>query len=165
MTSKRKPLPSQEELQNAFFFNGSNLIHKINHLRVKAGTVAGCVNHYGYVVIRYNSEKYYAHRLIWIYLYGKIFTDIDHINGIRNDNRQENLREVTRAENNQNLRKPRSVNKSGFLGVSFKKQANAYVAQICVNKTVHHLGLYKTPEEAHEAYLTAKRKWHKTCTI
>ena len=66
----------------------------------RAGVVAGTEDGDGYVKISVDNKLYFAHRLAWYYVHGK-FPDnqIDHVNGIRNDNRIENLRDVTNKEN------------------------------------------------------------------
>ena len=96
--------------------------------RVKRGThgVAGKIaggldHHHGYFRIRIDGKLYRTHRIIWLYVYGAWpVNDIDHVNGLRHDNRICNLREATRAENMQNQRNPRVDNKSSYLGVSRK---------------------------------------------
>ena len=90
---------------------------------------------------------------------------IDHINGVRHDNRIDNLRDVLQSTNAQNQRKPSATNKCGFLGVNFHKCSNRWIAQIHVQGKKKHLGLFDTPKEAHEAYVTAKRELHEGCTI
>src|SRR3972149_955610 len=84
--------------------------------------------------------------------------DIDHINGDRADNRIGNLRATSRSENMQNLKEAHKDNCTGHLGV-FKKR-HRFGAQIMVDGVKHKLGIYDTPQEAHEAYLEAKRKLH-----
>ncbi len=74
-----------------------------------------------------------AHRAIWAMQTGEWpVDDIDHINGIRDDNRMENLRHVTRAENLKNVRR-RDNNTSGFTGVSFHKASGLWRSRIMVN--------------------------------
>ena len=91
--------------------------------------------------------------------------DLDHINGIRDDNRLENLRDNGRNSNAQNERKARSNNKStGLLG-AYKRCKTAFRAIIHVNGSPLHLGTYKTAQEAHDVYVLAKRKYHAGCTI
>lgn len=65
----------------------------------------------------------------------------------------------------QNQRRAHANSTSGFLGVHYKARNNKWAAQIQVNKKRKHLGLFDTPEEAHAAYLKAKRELHDTCTI
>jgi len=65
--------------------------------------------------------------------------------------------------NAQNQRVQTRLNTTGYLGVTLEK--GMYVAQIMVAHKRKWLGQYKTPEEAHEVYLVAKRKYHKGCTI
>jgi len=88
---------------------------------------------------------------------------IDHINGVRDDNRITNLRAVTAAGNAENRRRAQKNTASGFLGVA--RNGNNWQAYIRVNKKPTYLGTFKTPEEAHQAYLAAKRKLHATCTL
>ena len=88
---------------------------------------------------------------------------IDHINGNPSDNRISNLRLCDRNINLQNQRKAQKHNKLGVLGVS--KYGNSYRAQIHVGTKVKYIGSFKTPEEAHVAYLECKRELHPGCTI
>lgn len=76
---------------------------------------------------------------------------VDHINGDKLDNREENLRIATRAENGRN-RDRQSNNKSGFKGVSWNKQFMKYRAQIMFNNKTTYIGLYTNPIEAAKAY-------------
>jgi hypothetical protein len=105
-----------------------------------------------------------GHRLAWLLHYGEWpKSDLDHINGDRADNRIENLRCVTNAVNCQNKRRPLSSNKSGFLGVT--AHGSSWRAAVMVNRRQHHLGSYASPEEAHAAYVEAKRRLHEGCTL
>lgn len=81
----------------------------------------------------------------------------DHINHDRLDNRSENLRHCTVAENQHNQDIGRS-NTSGYKGVSFDAWARKYRAYIWLNKKSVKLGTFKTAEEAHEAYKQAAVK-------
>lgn len=124
---------------------------------------AGCLDR-GYLIISLNGSTHRCHRLAWVYMTGKFPKgQIDHINGIGTDNRFINLRDVTPSENQRNRRCPQKTNKTGFLGVS--KSRGKYLASIRIDAKNINLGRYETPEEAHGAYLLAKRKHHLTCTI
>jgi hypothetical protein len=91
--------------------------------------------------------------------------DIDHLNGIPSDNRFCNLRDVPRRVNNENHRKAKRTNKTGLLGVDFRPSINKWAAQIQVNGAKIYLGVFDTPESAHDAYLSAKRQYHEGNTL
>ena len=131
----------------------------------KAGSQAGCIDSYGYVVIRIAGAGHKAHRLAWLIAYGEWPDDqIDHINGDRSDNRIANLRDVSTQINQQNQRRARTNNRSsGLLGVTRKR--GRWQAQIETNGKNVFLGCYSTKEDAHSAYLKAKRQRHDGCTI
>ena len=132
--------------------------------RITVGDVAGFLHVTGYWVIKIDGKAFKGHRLAWLYIYGCWPThEIDHINGDPADNRIENLRDITHAHNVQNLRKARSDNASGFLGVH--KVAAGWKVNIQLDHVPMKLGTYDTPEEAHQVYLEAKRLLHVACTI
>lgn len=82
----------------------------------------------------------------------------DHINGNGLDNRRANLRPATTAENTRN-RRLNSDNTSGFKGVGWHKSSSKWRAVIQIYGTHIHLGLFDTPEAAHEAYCTAAKEY------
>ena len=125
--------------------------------RIKVGDVAGCSNGDGYLRIRLQSQRYQAHRLAWLYVYGEWPEDqIDHINRNRSDNRIANLREVTHKQNHQNKSK-RSDNTSGHPGAYWDKQSAKWRAQIRHNQKLIHLGHFATIEEAVAARKAAEK--------
>jgi len=122
----------------------------------------------GYLCTTIDGKKYYVHRLAWYYVTGMWPTyEIDHEDTVRTNNRWSNLRDLPRAVNAQNIRTARSDNKfSGLLGVSQAHQKEAkFCATIRLNGVRKHLGTFPSAEEAHQAYLSAKRKLHTGCTI
>lgn len=120
----------------------------------------------GYLRISLFGKSFYLHRIAWLVVHGRWPTElIDHINGNRSDNRIENLRECSEAENRQNWRQPKSNNPHKLIGVNWHKAARKYTAQIQINRKQKHLGLFETAEEAHSAYLAAKRSLHSFSTI
>lgn len=132
--------------------------------RSSPSAIAGRICQDGWRDIGINGPKYAAHRLAWIYMTGEWPSlYIDHINGDRLDNRFSNLRVVDNTVNIQNQRKANKRNSVGLLGVTTYK--GRFIAQIGVNKKQIRLGCFSTPEEAHAAYLDAKRRLHPGCTI
>ena len=159
-------MTDRELMQQALDYNPDTgfLIWKVAKGNRKAGAKAGVINGKGYLTIQFNKTNYLAHRLVWVMHYGsEPIGQIDHINGEKTDNRICNLREVTNRQNQYNQRKPRSDNKSGYLGVS--KYGNRWMACIKVDGKTKHIGFFDTPELASEAYKSAKRIHHETCTI
>ena len=157
-----------EQLKNALNYDANTgvFIWKTRPSKaVKVGDVAGCVEkRIGYVTIGIAKRIYKAHRLAWLYAYSEWPKGlIDHINGNKADNRIANLRDVFADGNSQNIRKPNRRNKSGFMGVIFFQKK--WRASITVSGKTKWLGDYATPEEAHQVYLVAKRKYHGACTI
>lgn len=135
--------------------------------RVKVGDIAGTLS-YGYVAIGIDGKPRLAHRLAWMLFYGEWpACDIDHINGVRHDNRIENLRAVTRSVNMQNQRRGRGGNAGGLLGATrYHRSKSKWLAQIKDSSgRLHYLGIFPTAEEAHAAYVTAKRQMHQGCAI
>lgn len=128
----------------------------------RVGQIAGSDNGEGYLRIRIDGTKQLSHRLAWLYVHGVWPEyDIDHINGVRSDNKISNLRCATRSENAQNQSSEhRKKNGIGLIGVSLHKATKKFQASIKIKGKQYHLGLFKTPNDAHEAYLLEKNKIH-----
>lgn len=108
-----------------------------------AGKAAGS-NRHSYISVGISNTKYYAHRLIWKWLYGYDPIDIDHVNGDTLDNRPDNLREATFSQNLGN------ANFGEFRGV--EKHGAKYRARVWSQGLRRELGSYATLEEALVAY-------------
>lgn len=119
------------------------------------GTVLGYRNGRGHIHFSFFGKKYKAHRLAWLYTHGVWPTDqIDHINGVKDDNRISNLREVNNSHNQWNRHTINSS--SGYKGVFFDKRSRSWYAKF--SKT--HLGMFSTPESAARAYDAFVLKLH-----
>ena len=104
------------------------------------------------------NDAYAPELLRSLFLYdpvtGRLHHKVDHINGIRDDNRLCNLRLVTQRENDQNRRKAR--------GYSWNKGCSKWEAYIRVDGVLRYLGLFTTEAAARAAYLKAKARYHPT---
>ncbi|HMW19238.1 MAG TPA: HNH endonuclease signature motif containing protein [Accumulibacter sp.] len=138
-----------------------------NTLRI--GEEAKSLDVAGYVQVNISGTMVKGHRLAWLLHYGDWPDgDIDHINGVRNDNRISNLRCVSPKVNCQNQRVGSRPSVTGLIGVHLQDRGRPnkrYRAKIYVDGRQIHLGGYATPEEAHAAYVLAKRKHHEGCTL
>ena len=107
-----------------------------------AGKVVYGEPHKGYERVSVLGKRYKAHRVAWALHYGEWPKDeIDHINGVRNDNRIENLRVVSHKENCRNVRRLDS-NMSGVAGVQWEKHNRKWAAYIGVNNKKITLGRF-----------------------
>lgn len=145
-----RPTPSQDLLQERFNYNAetgsfswkklyrrNDLIGKeCNTINTKQGHYSACVGRVSFAV----------HRLIYKYMTGNEPDIIDHINGNPQDNRWVNLRSVTHHENMKNMSLPKS-NKSGFMGVRYRKDHNRWQSSVNHKGKTIHLGYYETKEE------------------
>ncbi|WP_187989797.1 HNH endonuclease [Hafnia alvei] len=141
--AKRKPLPSRECLTELFNYNS-----KTGSLtRKTTGKEADFIAISGYGRLCIDGQLYFTHRIIWKLIHGYDPVDIDHINGIRSDNRISNLRDVSARENNRNIGLSRR-NTSGYTGVVFCKRLKQWRVFIAVDKKKIAGGCYKSKIDA-----------------
>ncbi len=164
MLQKRpKPLPPFQILQDLFKFDPISGQLFWNHVpwetsrwnSQNAGNRAGTVNKDGYIRIAYREHRLMAHRVVFYLCTGvdDPSKEVDHVNGVRHDNRIENLRQVTQAENCSNTNGRRSKE----LPVGVYPQDGKFMGRICRKGKVYYLGYFNTPEEASAAYQAKKR--------
>ncbi len=114
----------------------------------------------GYIRIEIDRKTYYAHRLAWLYVYGKLpELNLDHINCDKSDNRIENLREVTTSQNLMNIGKNKN-NTSGAKNVYFHKPTGKWQVRVTVDGRSKHFGLYDDIELADLVATEARNKYH-----
>ena len=120
-----------------------------------------CVRHGGvYPNVWIKKVPYLAHRIVFALVFGKIPRIIDHIDRDKSNFKIDNLREVTKSQNEWN-RPKRSDNTSGYKGVWYHKQRNKWAAEITFQGKSRKLGLFLTPELAADAYNSEAKKLHK----
>lgn len=129
-------------------------------IRIVVGKEAGARHGAGYITIGIYGNGYLAHRLAWFYMTGEWPSDdVDHRNGLRNDNRWCNLRPATRQQNMQNKRKL-DANTSGIKGVSWCKQRRKWIAQLWRPDGTKFAAVRRTKEEAAQAYAEEAKRAH-----
>jgi len=155
---------TQQRLKEVVTFDDTTgiFVRKLKAKRAVVGRTLGYKKSNGYIALSIDGQKYFAHRLAWLYVYGEFpKNDIDHIDGNRTNNKIENLRDVPRTENLQNIKIAKSHNKStGILG-AYLHMSGKFMSRIKVNKKDVYLGLFESAEQANQAYLKAKKQLHK----
>ena len=126
--------------------------------RAIAGGLAGSIVDSGYRKIKVDGKHYFAHRLAFILMGHDLPEQVDHINGIRSDNRWENLRPATSQINSRNRCLSKN-NTSGFGGVGWHKKTGRWVSRISVGGKEIHLGYYDEISDALEAREAAEMKY------
>lgn len=141
---------TQERLKELLNYDSKTGIftRKSSGKGIRKNSVAGSKRPDGYVITSIKGKMCFAHRLAWLYVYGYMPEhEIDHINRITDDNRIENLREVSHQCNMRNTGN-RKDNTSGVKGIVWAKHANKWHVQIKVNRKNKHLGIYTDFDEA-----------------
>lgn len=118
----------------------------------KAGEQAGTLSFQGYITITISGRKYKAHRLAFLHVEGSFPPEqVDHINGVRTDNRMVNLRHASHAQNLSNC-KVRADNSCGTTGICWVRRIRKWQAKINIDGKTTHLGYFRDKGVAAEAY-------------
>lgn len=116
--------------------------------RAQKGHRAGHSTKIGYILLKVAGTQIYAHRAIWIYMTGSNpETNIDHIDGVRANNRWSNLRLATVRQNN--LNKP-GRSSSGVKGVYFVPKTGRWVAELRIFRKRVYQEYFGTLDQAEE---------------
>lgn len=153
--------PTVEKLKELFEYcpKEGTVIRRITVGSAKKGSVVNSLNSKGYLRVGIDNRRHSLHRVIWALAYGYWpKNEIDHINGIKTDNKLENLREVTGAENQRN-RKTGVNNTSGCVGVTWHKKAGVWQAQIKTPEKYIYLGSFSDLDDAIAARKDAEKKY------
>jgi len=151
---------TQDLVKKLFHYKDGQLIRLVAlSIKSKVGDIVGFLNDNGYLMVGIGYRSYRIHRLIWLYHYGYLPKYLDHINGIRDDNRIENLRECTISQNGCNSKK-RSDCSSKHKGVSWCKERRLWEAYIDINKKRTRLGRFWDKETAAQVVRIERVKLH-----
>jgi hypothetical protein len=140
---------SYSEAHDKFIYRDGKLYRKYTtSSNALAGSeISFLLNTNGYQIIQINKKKIRVHRIIFLMFYGYVPEIIDHINGNRIDNRIENLREATPAQNMHN--KPASkFNLSKQKNVSWVEKKKLWCVTIKANGKQHYGGCFKDLQKA-----------------
>jgi hypothetical protein len=148
---------TQEIVLSIFDYQDGNLIRKKGRA-IDLG-VAGSKATNGYINIKIGKTGYKAHRIVFLWHHGYCPEFVDHIDGNRSNNKIENLRVATKAENSAN-QKIRSTNKSGMKGVSWHSANKKWKVAICKNYRPIYLGTYDDYELACLVAMEATNLYH-----
>lgn len=124
----------------------------------RSGKPAGYKSKDGYLNLELDAIAYRLHILIWIWMNDEIPDEIDHINGIRDDNRYVNIRNVNRFENQRNAKR-RKDNTSGVTGVIWHERLQKYEVSIYYKKNNMYLGVYADFDEAVAVRKAAEKEY------
>lgn len=154
---------NQEELKQLLYYDEKigRFIRVLSKGRAKVGDIAGTLNQNGYRSVQVNGKPCQEHCLVWLYTYGAFPKGlIDHVDCDKSNNRLENLRESSNAENQRNRGK-NSNNTSGYKGVVWCKRTRKWKAQICTDGKTKSIGRCVSKEEAYHARCLAAKELHK----
>lgn len=143
----RRSLPSQERLRALFSYQDGQLLWRQAGRKRQVGSPAGCLKPSGYVAICVDYVQYQAHRLIWKWHYDSEPETIAHLNGIRHDDRIENLKPMTNQE-----ACLRGKNRTRKLPPGVYPHGRKYQVAAFLNGKRRRLGTFGTIEEAVEVY-------------
>ena len=151
---------TQDKVKELFEYRDGKLFRKTDrNNRFKTGQRAGCLLKTGYRIVEIDSKAVSEHRIIYLMHYGYLPKVIDHIDGNILNNKIENLREATIAQNCWNTKRSTS-NTSGIKGVSFRKDRNVWIARLQANAKSIYLGYFKSKDDAKEFLQLARDMVH-----
>ena len=148
---------TREYVRSLFDYRGGELYWKVRLSHgIQVGDKAGVSRKDGYSRIGIGGKRYYNHRLVFLYHYGYLPNEIDHIDNDPTNNLIENLKDTTRSQNNMNsVKQKKYANKnvsSRYKGVSWDKERNKWMAKIGIDDKTIYLGRFANEMSAAKTY-------------
>ena len=149
----------QSRFYELFAYDDGKLIRKVTAGSSKAGSIVNYKEPNGYLRVRVDNKRYTVHQVIFCMQHGYIPKMIDHINGIKDDNRIENLRIANPSQNGYN--KPLGkICKSGVKNVKWESKMKKWQVRLRVNKIPKIVGYFDNLELAQLVATEARNKFH-----
>lgn len=139
---------------------GRDIVDHNGIIKIHKGTLCGGKpNTHGYQVVKYQGHTYSQHRLIWSLIHGRVSRKfVSHLNGIRTDNREINLAEVTRAQSHR-IASFRRIHSSGCPGVTWNVDKKNWNIRIRIGGKNIPLGHSKSFKHAVAVYKKAAKRY------
>jgi len=151
---------TQERVKELFYYQRGYLIRRVRAgSRGVLGDVAGFLHPNGYTYIAVDNNKYFAHRLIWLYHYGYLPKELDHKYGKEIGDYLWNLRPCTSSQNSHNSKTP-LTNTSGVKGVCWDKSRLLWFVRIKLNGKTKFLGRFNNIKEAAKVISASRVLYH-----
>ena len=150
-----------EKANEMFYYMNGKLYRKTSpHPKIKIGSEVGYKDSHGHLRVEINNTTYGVHRIIFLLCNKYLPETVDHINGVRDDNRIENLRAASIGQNNMNVRKGKA-NTTGIKNVYWHKANKKWTVQIGVGRKNIYCGCFEDIELAMLVAKEARNKYHK----
>lgn len=151
---------TQQQIIDLFEYKDGHLYWKQStSTKIKEGSLAGSLSNRGYYQVGVGKKTYLVHRIAFLYVHGWLPETLDHVDGNRQNNRIENLRPATRAQNNRNAR-VRKDSVSGVKNVKWHKPLKKWLVSLRIDNKPSHIGVFEDLELANLVASEFRDKYH-----
>ena len=150
---------TKKYLHDLFEYCEGHLYWKVSKRGVKKNQPAGTINLHGYWQTQIDGKIYKNHRLIFLMFYGWLPDQIDHIDRNSLNNKIENLRQATNAENQRNS-KVKVTSLSGIKNIKWEKRRKKWLVRLTINGQEKHFGYFSNLEIAKTKALEARKLYY-----